>query len=96
MEAPTWHPVWTSFTWTKFKDEFRYLRYHAVATRDGVFFTASTLPISDGPGISEADIPRLSYPTPASTWPTEFLRGGRAGFLTVAASVICGLPWQQK
>ena len=67
--------MWTSFTWSRFKDEFRYLRYHAVATDNGVFFMASTLPISDGLDITEGDIPRLNYPTPDSTWPTSLLRG---------------------
>ena len=75
MEAPSWHPVWTSFTWSRFKGEFRYLRYHAVATDNGVFFMASTLPISDGLDITEGDIPRLNYPKTDSTWPTSLLRG---------------------
>ena len=75
MEAPSWHPVWTSFTWSRFKDEFRYLRYHSVATDNGVFFMASTLPISDGLDITEGDIPRLNFPTPSSTWPPSLLRG---------------------
>ena len=75
MEAPTWHPVWTSFTWSRFKDEFRYLRYHAVATEQGVFFMASTLSISDGIVVTEAEIPRLNYPTPESTWPMNLQRG---------------------
>ena len=71
MEAPTWHPVWTSFTWTRFKDEFRYLRYHAVGSKVGVYFSPGTLPSSDGLRVTEDEIPRLNYETPASTWPVE-------------------------
>ena len=42
-------------------------------SREGVFFAASILPISDGLEVTEPDIPRLNYPTPASTYgvPTE-------------------------
>ncbi|CAE7319363.1 RE1, partial [Symbiodinium sp. CCMP2592] len=75
MEAPTWHPVWTSFSWTRFKEEFRYLRYHAVASKTGVYFMAGTLPISDGLTVEESEIPRLNYPSPESSWPVELKTG---------------------
>ena len=75
MEAPTWHPMWTSSAWIKFKDEMRFLKYHSVGTPSNMYFMASSLGLSDGMDIEEAAIMSLNYETPASSWPVPLKLG---------------------
>ncbi|CAE7478551.1 RE1, partial [Symbiodinium necroappetens] len=75
MEAPTWHPLWTSSAWIKFKDEMRFLKYHSVGTPGNMYFMASSLGLSDGMDIEEAAIMSLNYETPASSWPVPLKLG---------------------
>ncbi|CAE7211932.1 GIP, partial [Symbiodinium necroappetens] len=75
MEAPTWHPLWTSSAWIKFKDEMRFLKYHSVGTPGNMYFMASSLGLSDGMDIEEAAIMSLNYETPAPSWPVPLKLG---------------------
>ena len=75
MEAPTYHPVWTSMSWFRFKDELRFLRYHSLGVQGHMYFMASSLELSDGMNIEEAHIPDLNYEKPPSSWPSALKYG---------------------
>ncbi|CAE7224887.1 GIP, partial [Symbiodinium sp. CCMP2456] len=75
MEAPTWHPIWTSSAWLSFRDELRFMKYHSVAVQGNMYFLASSLEVSQGMNIEEAEIITLNYSTPASSWPTTLKAG---------------------
>ena len=75
MEAPTYHPVWTSMSWFRFKDELRFLKYHSLGVQGHMYFMASSLELSDGMTIEEAHIPDLNYEKPPSSWPSALKHG---------------------
>ncbi|CAE7617868.1 GIP [Symbiodinium sp. CCMP2456] len=75
MEAPTWHPIWTSSAWPSFRDELRFMKYHSVAVQGNMYFLASSLEVSQGMDIEEAAIISLNYGTPDSSWPTALKAG---------------------
>ncbi|CAE7520995.1 RE1 [Symbiodinium sp. CCMP2456] len=75
MEAPTWHPIWTSSAWLNFRDELRFMKYHSVAVQGNMYFLASSLEVSQGMSIEEAEIITLNNSTPASSWPTTLKAG---------------------
>ncbi|CAE7478405.1 RE1, partial [Symbiodinium necroappetens] len=75
MEAPTYHPVWTSMSWFRFKDELRFLKYHSLGVQGHMYFMASSLELSDGMNIEEAHIRDLNYEKPPSSWPSALKYG---------------------
>ena len=75
LEAPTYHPVWTSMSWFRFKDELRFLKYHSIGVQGHMYFVASSLELSDGMNLEEAYIRDLNYEKPPSTWPSALKYG---------------------
>ena len=78
MEAPTYHPVWTSMSWFRFMDELRFLKYHSLGVQGHMYFVASSLELSDGMSIEEAHIRDLNYEKPPSSWRPSALKYGIA------------------